>query len=105
VYAPSAGGRRVKARLRHPAAPPSEATERPWRFRAADLDMAAHVNNAVYWAVVEEELAGAGLPDGWTGEIEHRAPADAGPATVLTDGDMRWIVADAVLATIRVCGA
>jgi acyl-ACP thioesterase len=103
VYAPSAGGRRVKARLHHPAAAPQGAAERPWRFRAADLDMAAHVNNAVYWAVVEEELAGAELPDGWTAEIEHRAAADAGPATVRADGDMRWIVAeDVLLATIRV---
>jgi acyl-ACP thioesterase len=104
IYAPSAGGRRVKARLHHPAEPPSGAAEHPWRFRAADLDMAAHVNNAVYWAVLEEELAGAELPDGWRAEIEHRAPADAGPATIVADGAMRWIVSDAgdVLATIRV---
>src|SRR4051794_746267 len=79
VWGQSANGRRVKARLRHPAAPPAGATTRPWAFRAADLDLAGHVNNAVYWAVLEEELGE--LPGGWSGEIEHRAAGDAGPAT------------------------
>jgi acyl-ACP thioesterase len=91
VYGEAAGGRRVKARLHHPAAPPVEAEIRPWSFRHADLDMAGHVNNAVYWAVVEEELAGAELPAAWRGEIEHRGPAAAGPATVAAAGPLRWI--------------
>ena len=51
VYGATAAGRRVRARLRHPAAPPDGAPGRPWRFRAADLDLAGHVNNAVYWQV------------------------------------------------------
>jgi acyl-ACP thioesterase len=93
VYGEAAGGRRVKARLHHPGEPPADAATRPWTFRHADLDMAAHVNNAVYWAVLEEELAGAELPAGWRGEIEHRGPAGPGPATVAADGGQRWIVA------------
>jgi acyl-ACP thioesterase len=93
VYGESAGGRRVKARLRHPAEPPGAAATRPWTFRHADLDMAAHVNNAVYWTVLEEELAGAELAAGWRGEIEHRGPAGPGAATVAADGELRWIVA------------
>jgi acyl-ACP thioesterase len=105
IYGEAAGGRRVKARLRHAAEPPAGARERAWAFRAADLDMAGHVNNAVYWAVIEEELAGAELPDGWAAEIEHRAPGDAGPAEVLAAGAARWIVARGeVLATARVGG-
>jgi acyl-ACP thioesterase len=93
VYGESAGGRRVKARLHHPAEPPAGAATRPWTFRQADLDMAAHVNNTVYWTVLEEELQGAELPAGWRGEIEHRAPAGPGAAAVATDPPMRWIVA------------
>src|SRR4051812_49729232 len=56
VYGPSAAGRRVRARLRHPGAAPDGVETEPWRFRAADLDLADHVNNAVYWQVLEEEL-------------------------------------------------
>jgi acyl-ACP thioesterase len=93
VYGESAGGRRVKARLHHPPGPPDGAATRPWIFRQADLDMAAHVNNAVYWAVLEEELAGAELPAGWRGEIEHRGPAGPGLMTVAADGTLRWILA------------
>jgi acyl-ACP thioesterase len=93
IYGEAARGRRVKARLRHPAEPPAGAPAAPWTFRFADLDMAAHVNNSVYWAVLEEELAGAELPAGWRGEIEHRGPANLGPASVVADGALRWIVA------------
>jgi len=99
----AAAGRRVRARLRHPADAPADAAPRPWRFRAADLDLAGHVNNAVYWQVVEEELAGAEPDGGLDAEIEYRTPGDVGDAVVLAGGGMRWIAADAgdVLATVR----
>jgi acyl-ACP thioesterase len=102
VYGAAAADRRVRARLRHPSAPPDGAARRPWRFRAADLDLAGHVNNAVYWQVVEEELAGA-EPAGADVELEHRAPADAGEAAVLADGPMRWIAGSGgdIVATVR----
>ena len=102
VYGPSAMGRRVRARLRHPAVPPAGAAARPWRFRGADLDMAGHVNNAVYWEALEDELVAREPEGGLDAEIEHRAAADAGEATVLADGAMRWIVAPdgAVVATL-----
>jgi acyl-ACP thioesterase len=103
IYGEAAGGRRVKARLRHPAVPPPDAATSSWTFRAADLDMAAHVNNAVYWAVLEEELAGTELPDGWRAEIEHRAPGAAGPATIAAHGSMRWVTSgDDVLASLQI---
>jgi len=89
LYGPSTGGRRVKARLRHPAPPPS-ADGAPWTFRAADLDPFGHVNNAVYWAVVEEELRARPVTS-FDAEVEHRAPADAGPAEVVAAGPMRWV--------------
>ncbi|MEA2393318.1 MAG: hypothetical protein QOJ82_1209, partial [Solirubrobacteraceae bacterium] len=92
IYGPAADGRRVRARLRHPPAPPDGAAAVAWRFRAADLDLAAHVNNAAYWEVVEEDLATGPEPsEPLDAEIEHRAPADAGDATIVRDGDMRWI--------------
>ncbi len=102
IYGPSARGRRVKARLRHPAEPPPGAAARPWWFRGADLDPAGHVNNAVYWEALEEELVAGEPAGGLEAEIEHRAPAGTGEARVLSDGPMRWITAaGAVAATLR----
>ena len=70
-------------------------TSSPWRFRAADLDLAGHVNNAVYWQAVEERIGAAtpdgGAPEPFDAEIEHRAPADVGEAAILRDGQMLWI--------------
>jgi acyl-ACP thioesterase len=103
LYGASAGERRVRARLRHPPGAPQDAERRPWHFRAADLDPAAHVNNAVYWAALEEDLVGAPDPaEPFDVEIEHRAPGDAGPATVARADGMRWISGPdgAVLASL-----
>ncbi len=102
VYGATAAGRRVRARLRHPAAPPDGAPGRPWRFRAADLDLAGHVNNAVYWQVLEEELVPAEPVAAADAEIEYRAAGGAGDASVAAEDGMRWISADGgdVLATV-----
>lgn len=105
VYGPSAAGRRVRARLRHRAMPPDRAQRSPWVFRVADLDLADHVNNAVYWQVLEEELIAASAPGPGRldAEIEHRAAADAGEAEVAADGAVRWVSAGGdVVATIHV---
>ena len=56
IYGQAAGGRVVKARLSHPKPPPDVSRE-PWPLRAVDFDTLGHVNNAAYWAVVEEDLA------------------------------------------------
>lgn len=103
VYGPSAQGRRSRTRLRHPLPDPASAAAAAngFAFRAADLDGAGHVNNAAYWTVLEEELAG--LPPGAAldAEIEHRAPGDAGPVRVLAVDGLRWVTAPdgAVLAS------
>jgi hypothetical protein len=106
VYAPSAAGRRVRARLRYRGEPPADGASAPWRFRAADLDLADHVNNAVYWQALEEDLAGDGAREPFDAEIEHRAPADVGEAALVRDGEMLWICAadGVVLASLATSG-
>lgn len=91
VYGESAAGRRSSSKLRH-APPPDDADRIDWVFRAADLDLAGHVNNAVYWQIAEQHLPG---PLRGTIEIEYRAGAGAGPATVLAADGMLWVL-DAV---------
>ena len=77
----------MRARLRHDPEPPDGATKEPWRFRSADLDLAAHVNNAVYWAVVEEQLAAGPDPaEPYAAEIEHRGPTAERDAIVRRAG-------------------
>lgn len=83
IYGDSAGGRVVSARLSHrrPDAEGNEAAgpslPSAWPLRAADFDTAGHVNNAVHWAVVEDELAAAGwIPA--TAEVEYQRPIEPG---------------------------
>ena len=89
IYAESAAGRGAPIRLRHPD-PPAGAERRDWSFRAADVDVAGHVNNSHYWEPLEERLAGT-QPQGIDAEIEHREPALPGPAVVLSEGSGTWI--------------
>jgi acyl-ACP thioesterase len=77
TWAPSAHGRTVSARLSH-APPPGDAARRAWPLRATDFDVMAHVNNAAYWAPVEEELAARGGDRVSRAEIEFRAGIDRG---------------------------
>src|SRR4051812_13001626 len=63
---------RVSARLKH-APPPWSARRGPWPLRATDIDVLDHVNNASYWAPVEEELARRGRPRVTSAGIEFRA--------------------------------
>jgi acyl-ACP thioesterase len=114
TYGPSAGGRLVSVRLSHPrpdgtaltgngvagSAPP-----RDWPLRVADFDTAGHVNNAVHWAVVEDELAAAGwLPS--VAEVEYQRAIMPGclPRLVTDrreDQTTLWLVdGDRVLASV-----
>jgi acyl-ACP thioesterase len=91
VWGSSAGDRRVRARLTHED-PPADAPGTSWRFRAADLDIAQHVNNAAYWTVVEDDLAATGsVPEPVSAEVEHRGAAGAGAALVRRVQDRWWI--------------
>jgi acyl-ACP thioesterase len=92
IYGPSAAGREVKARLRHPG-PPEDASSRPWRFRSTELDVADHINNAAYWSVLEDELLAGPDPSAIDVELEFRTPAQPGEHAVLSAGAQRWVVA------------
>lgn len=87
IYGASAGDGRPDHRLRHPP-PPDGAKRVAWTFRAADVDVAGHVNNAVYWEALEERPAPA---EPFAVEAEHRAPAVAGPALLVHDGPFTWV--------------
>jgi acyl-ACP thioesterase len=99
VWASTAGGRTVSARLLHPPAPEAVGG-RPWQVRATDLDLLGHVNNAVHWAAVEGELARL-LPGlvPVEAECEYRVPVEMGEEVTLRSlvegGTLRtWMVSD-----------
>ena len=83
LYGESAGGRGATVRLRHPE-PPTMLERSTWTFRAADVDIAGHVNNSHYWSVLEERLVGA-EPGAIDAEIEHREPAQPGVGSIAGD--------------------
>jgi acyl-ACP thioesterase len=79
LFAPSAAGRTVSARLEHAGAPNVVNERHAFALRFSDFDVLGHVNNAVYWATVEEELARRrDLRAPLRAEIEHRAPIEPG---------------------------
>lgn len=83
AYAAAAGGRRVSGRLAHPA-PPEGAARRPWPLRVTDFDVLGHVNNAAYWAPVDDELGRRSEPMIWGRiELEYRDPIQPGVAVEL----------------------
>ena len=92
VYGDSAGSRKANFRLGHPD-PIAGAGASPWRFRASDVDIAGHVNNAAYWEPVEELFAETGAPESADLEMEYREPAQPGDAEILSAGDMMWVTA------------
>jgi acyl-ACP thioesterase len=103
LYGTAAAGRRVTARLRHPA-PDGVEQSSAWLFRDTELDIAGHVNNAAYWTPLEEELLGGPEPEALDVEIEFRTPGQPGTKRVLREGPRRWIVepSDGVLASLLV---
>lgn len=90
VYGESAGERKADFRLHHPE-PPADAPRTAWRFRASDVDVAGHVNNAAYWEPVEEGLWGTGDPGPADLEVEYREPALPGEAEIVRAGSVMWI--------------
>jgi acyl-ACP thioesterase len=97
-YGEAAQGRTLSSRLSLPA--PSEgAGRRPWPLRSTDLDVMGHVNNAIPWAVVEDEHHRWGeLPTEAT--VEWLGAIEAGDEVeVVTAGELLWL---AVGGAVRV---
>ena len=110
LYGPAAGGRVVGSKLELPGPPADDAVERrPWPLRRTDLDVLDHVNNAAYWAAVEEVLGGRDeLVDGpHQAVLEYAKPIDAGATVELlvqhdnTSVTVWFEVAGTVHATAR----
>jgi acyl-ACP thioesterase len=90
AYAPSAGGRTVSSKLTLPL-PPADAAGSPWPLRVTDFDVLGHVNNSVYWAIVEDEPLSRGVA-----ELEYRTAIEPGTdVSLVVDGDLRWLVSAA----------
>lgn len=89
LYGPSAAGRRARSSIRHPA-PAGDEAAHEWQFRAADIDLAAHVNNAVYWQIAEQFLPGAASAP-FDIEAGHRNAGAVGPARVLVGERALWV--------------
>jgi acyl-ACP thioesterase len=83
IYGGTHRGRQVSARLRRPE-PLSEGSDRPFPLRVVDYDVLGHVNNTVYWAMVEEVLAAhRPLPAGVHAEVEHQRALERDSEPVL----------------------
>jgi acyl-ACP thioesterase len=89
IFASTAAGRRVSAKLSHGDPPAAAfANAQPWPLRAVDFDMLGHVNNAASWAVVEEALARRPemIPP-FRAEVEFRKPVEHGDHVELLEHD------------------
>jgi acyl-ACP thioesterase len=94
-YGESVGDRAVHARLTH-RDQPAELEAQQWRTRFADFDVLGHVNNTVYWAMVEEFMD---LSAPVTVELEYRGGIDRGQdVRVLVAPECLWITADGTVA-------
>jgi acyl-ACP thioesterase len=94
AYAETAAGRTVSSRLTLPLPAGGEATS-TWPLRSTDFDVLGHVNNSVYWTIVEDDPITAGVA-----EVEYRLAIDPGADVSLLSSDdgavrLRWLVSDA----------
>ena len=102
IYGSAAAGRKVSARLAHPK-PSSETQSRPWPLRAVDFDTLRHVNNAAYWAVVEEVLDGDEPPYPFRASIEYGKGLSKGAQVLIAEAEVDgarclwWLVDDGVV--------
>ena len=98
-YGESAAGRSVSARLTHES-PPTDARGVAWPLRFTDFDVLGHVNNAVYWAMVEEFLD---LRAPTTVEVEYRGGIDRDQQVeVISAPGALWMTADGAVAATAV---
>jgi acyl-ACP thioesterase len=109
IYAESTLGRPASTKLDLPDPAPG-LPRAPWPLRPSDLDLAGHVNNAVYWQAVEmrQKLSGFDLERPYRALLDYRHPIDLGERVdlveVADDGrlDVSFLVADVVKAVGRI---
>jgi len=107
-YGAAAQGRTVRARLHLPTRPPMERTlvQTPWPLRFVDFDVLGHVNNSVYWQIVEEQLAGRpSVRAPMTITLEHHDAIDRGAEVTVavaeqSGGFDAWVTADERVAAV-----
>jgi acyl-ACP thioesterase len=75
---------------------PADGQHVAWPLRFTDFDVLGHVNNAVYWAVVEECFD---VHAPCTVTVEYRGGVDRGQnAEIVVDGHELWLLADGAVA-------
>lgn len=108
-YAEAAQGRVTSTRLT--LAPPAlDGQRRSWPLRATDVDRMGHVNNAAYWAAVEQRLSDVGLDrrGRLCARLDYRHPIDLGENVELAESihagsyGAAFVVGNVVKAVARV---
>lgn len=106
TYGQAAQGRNVSARLSHTGAF-AGGKSMPWPTRLADFDLFDHMNNAAYWACIEELELPPAKPR--RHEIEYRAGISRSDDVLFcrsgqTSGELTtwWLAGDRVAATARI---
>ena len=85
-YSQAAQGRVASTKLTL-ALPPIDGDRRLWPLRVTDVDRMGHVNNAAYWAAVEQRLAEVGLDPRrpLRARLDYRHPIDLGELVELAE--------------------
>lgn len=92
VYGQTPQARLVPSRLRLSADPPAGATPRPWPLRRADFDVLGHVNNAVAWAALEEQVSPGRFIT--RAQVEYRHAIEPGVDFGVVSAEHRDLVAE-----------
>lgn len=89
-YAEAAMGQTVRAKqtVPKPETLDSVVDRRPWPLRAVDFDTFAHMNNAAYWAVVEEEIRDRPVPTPTRTTIEYGAGIGPNDEVTIASADV-----------------
>jgi acyl-ACP thioesterase len=108
-YAEAAQGRVTSTKLTL-APPEADGHRRVWPLRATDVDRMGHVNNAAYWAAVEQRLLDVGVDarSPLRARLDYRHPIDLGEKVELAESvhdgryGVAFVVGEVVKAVARV---
>ena len=105
-YAEAAQGRITSTKLT--LAPPPLGELRSWPLRVTDVDRMGHVNNAAYWAAVEQRLPDVGVDPRrpLRARLDYRHPIDHGETVEFAESfeDDDYVFAFVVDSTVRAVG-